>query len=483
MRIQTYQRQQVEPDTAGGVLRRGSGVAEDGAARGLAVLQAATLERAQRAQAAQRNTDVAIRTLALRQQYGQWWVQRSASPAGYQTLAKEANDTLAQLGEAALKGVDDPLTQAAIAQEVAEFSTLQGIEAEKTQIAHQVAWSRAALEDQLFLRRQEVAGVSPAERNRLMGETMMILQGAQAAGYITPLDAEKKARAFVDGVAEDELNLRVYNEPDAVLRDLYAGKYNAISVDVRQRLTINAEKRSEALNNQAVAQQRRDAEENRKAHREVQDLNFGEYYGYIVRGEQFDLDEPLRRGEIRGDQYRTLYDTQRAIASEGGPGNPTVASQLEMKAYRGELAVGDILDTLESPDGINAKERDKLLQLISQGATATNTRDYKEAVKVIDDALGVLNNPYGGPGRTNIVAGLAQRELYVRATSDPNFDALTAASDIIERYSVKNDKQPIAPRYRTRAEAMGAYRRGEIDEREFDNEIRLFMRNEKVAPP
>jgi hypothetical protein len=452
-------------------------VAEEGAARGLNVLQQATLERAERAQAAQRTTDVALRTLGMRKAYGEWWVQRSANPANFNTLAKDSNEALTKVGEMALKGIDDPLSQAAIAQEVAEFSVTQGLEAQKTQIVQQIAWSRGALEDQLFQRRQEMAGQIPEERNRLMGQTMNMLQGAAAAGYISPLDAEKKARAFVDGTMEDELNLRVYHDPDSVLEDLYAGRYNAMTVESRQRLTINAEKRSEALARQNVAQQTHDEAKNLRDHKATQELNYGEYMGQINKGEYFDLETPRRNGEIDSKQYRTLYDTQRAYLQAGGPGDPTNAKRMELQAYRGNLSVGDVLGALDGPSAISGKERDGLLQILQNGAAATTTRDYKEGAKTIEKALGVIPGDmrHGEEGRTNVIAGLALREFYQRAVADENFDAAGTAVDIIARYETKGE-QP-KPRYPSLLELRDAYRRGDITDREFNNEAELFKLN------
>jgi hypothetical protein len=479
MRIQTYSRQVPEPDSAGGVIRRGAGVQQEGAAQALDVLSKATLELAARSQAAKRTTDIAMRSLSLRQQYSSWWAERSSDPSFERNgvpLAQEAGEVLNKLSEQTLGGVDDPQTQAALSAEIYEYSSTQLLEAQRTQTTHQIAWSKAALENQLWQRRQELASVQLPERPRLMQQSLAMIHGAASAGFITPIEAEKKARAFVDGVAEDDLNYRVYSEPDQVLEDIYGGRYADMSVETRQRIILNAEKRSEAMRNEEISKREREDNNNRKVTREVQDLNFGTYYAEVIQGNITPpaLYEALRENEIRGDQFKTLADAAEAISRKGGPGDPELAATMEQKAYRGQLAVGDILNALDASSGINSDERDKLLSILEKGAAATTTRDYKEGARTIDKALGVIpgNLAMGIRGRSDLVAGLALREYYQRAVSNPNFDAASVATEIINRYDIQDGKTP-PPRYPTREEAREAYRRGDISDREFDNEISL----------
>lgn len=488
MRINQYTRQVVEPDTAGGVLRQGSGEAEFGAAKALQPLQQATIELAQRAQEAARTADVAMRTLAVRRDFGMWYAQRSRDRTQYATLAADSQAMLDKIGKAALEGVTDPLSQAAIQREVYEFSTTALMEAENTGYEQQIDWTRGALQEQTWLRRQEVAGAPEYERPRLVQQMLAIIQAQAASGVISPLDAEKQARAFVDGVAEDELNIRVYNDPDGVLADLYSGKYGAMSVENRQRITINAEKRAEALRNERAADRRRTEAADKAAHRAVQDLNFGTYYNYVKAGQigTAALYDALQSGEIRGEQFRTLADTAEAVSRAGGAGDPEAADSLAQRAYRGTLTVGDVLAAQDGPAGINRDETAALLELLEKGSAATNTRDYKEAVKYVEGTLGLSLNVGGGviKGAMDPVTAMAIRELYTRVVSDGKADPMSTAQDIVERYQKRKVPGSTAPkpRYPTLDEAKAAYRRGDITGREFDTEAAVHGMQRTPTP-
>lgn len=480
MRISRYQRQTVEPDSAGGVLMQGAGTSELGAAKGLSTLQQATMELAERSAEAKRTTDVMLRSLSLRQSYGNWWAQRSTDPSGYATLAAESDKALQTLARDAIKGVDDPLAQAALQREILQFQVQAGIEARTTQIKQQVEWSRGALDEQLHLRRQEIARTPPVERERLMGQSLDMIYAAAGAGYISPLEAEKKARGFTDGVAEDELALRVYHDPEQVLEDMYTGAYDAMSVDARQRVIINAERRAEALRDERIAGLHRDESASRQRAKDVQELNFGTYYDFVVRGQMTEtaLREALDKREIDGTQYKQLLDANRAIREDGGPGNPSLADTLRIKAQLGTLSWAELRQAMIVPNGINKPESDELVGLLTTGGAVTNSRTYKEAAKFLTGSLSVAAKagPYGLTGETSVIASMALAEFYQRVqTAGDDSGAMQIAREIVGRYQQEAPESLPKPRYQSMDDAKRAHRRGDLSFEEFNAEAYLHQ--------
>lgn len=492
MRIQTYDRQTAEPSSAGGVLQSGAGTAELASGKGLALLGQATEELAQRSQDAQRTTDVMLRTTGFRQAYGEWWAQRSVNNAGYQTLPTESDKVLNELGEQALKGIDDPLTQAGIQSEIIQYSAKASVDARTTAVAQQVDWAKGALEDQLFLRRQEVAAASdPVEKGRLMGQMQDMLHASAASGFISPLDAEKKLRSFVDGVFEDELQVQVYEQPDRVLHDIYSGDFERargmpLGEETKQRLILNAEKRSEALRAQRRADERRQDVINAKRLTEAQEYNYGALNASVVNGAATvtDVMAAMQSGAVGGTHGAQLYDKAIIVAQKGGPGNPFVADDLRMKAYQGTLSTGELLQSSAMPQGLNKDETNELLSLLDKGSAMTSTRDYKEAVNYVESTLKInpLAGMKGGGGQTDAIAGLAHRELYERSTSDPNANPMAIAQDIVERFNQFPVFTPPQARFPSLDAAKAALRAGTITSREFNTEAAVWALKGKASP-
>lgn len=483
MRIQQYDRAVAEPSSSGALIQSGAGTAELASSQGLAVLSQATEELAQRAQDAQRTTDVMVRTMGFRQQYGVWWARRSAVNTGFQTLATESDAKLAEFGQRALKGIEDPLTAAAIQSEVYKFSAQATVESRTTAVKQQIDWSRAALEDQVFMRRQEIGQTQdPLEKGRLVQQTADLISKSAQAGFISPLDGEKKLRAFVDGVAEDELQLQIYQNPDGVLRDIYSGAFEKqhgapLSEDVKQRLILNAEKRSEALRAQRRADQRRADQLNDKRETEVKKYNSALAYEGAVTGNltTADIHDMLVRGQIDNEGFTRAHDKAVLTSRMGGPGNPDTTNQLRRKAYRGELSFGELIAATDEAHGINKDESQELELLLEKGSVATRTRDYKAATDYLTGTLHL--NPISGSGtagQTDAIAALAERELYERVVSDPNADPMKVSQEIVERFNKFPIYKPPAPRFPSLQAAQDALIKGAITGREFDAEAAIW---------
>lgn len=475
MRIQRYQRQVSEPNSAGGVLVSGAGTSELGGAEALDLLSRKSAELAELSMEARRSTDVMQRTLAYRTAYTSWYTQRSQDAAGYETLATDSAQALQQLGEQALKGVDDPLTQAAIQKEVLTFQSTQLIEAQRAQITQQSLWAKGELDRQLFVRRQEIAQAPGHERPRLMQQAHTIIAAATGV-YITPVEGEKKLRAFVDGVYEDQLMVDVYRDPNRVLADVYGGKYADMSEATRQRIILTAEKRAEALREEEIAEMRRDETRQTRIRKEVQDFNFAEYYERVGQLPLSAFREALDQGEIRGEHYRQLYDKYQVVQAEGGIGNDELFNDMRRKAYRGELTVGEVLQNLSSEGGLNNQQGEDLQALLNAGHAVTRTADYKAAVDFLSRTLSrpLLEGLGGSTPQTNSMAALAERELYQRVLSaGDERQAMTIADDIVRRFKEANNMQAPKPRYQTLDAAKRAYRAGHLTDAEFNTEAEI----------
>lgn len=487
MRIQSYERTTVEPSSAGTVQMSGAGTAEQGAAIGLNTLARAAEELTVRAQEAQRVTDVMLRTTAFRQSYNQWFAKRSADPSGWRTLGEESTQSMKLLSEEALKDVQDPYARAAIQKDILEFSATASVEAQKTQFSQQADWSRGALQGYLYKTRTDVAQApNPVERKRLITSATQAIQGAAAAGFVSPLESEKMVKSFIDGTYEDQLQGMVYNDPDGVLRAISEGKFDGLSEDIKQRIIVNAEKRAESLRDQeAVEARRRDRIEERLLKRN-QDTNFGMMYAGATAGQmnRAEAYAALQSGNIRAEHYKQLWDVIEANEQKGGIGNPVVADSMRMDAYTGRLTVGQILASAQDPAGINKPEINELLDLVNKGSAFTTTRDYKEAVSYLEGQLKTLglamSGTTGGGGQVDALGAIAVRELYVRVQSQGgNADPLVVAQDIATRYA----KMPLiikpTPRFPSLQAAEDALRAGEIGQREFDSEVELFRRSKQ----
>jgi hypothetical protein len=470
MKIQLYDRAVAEPGTAGGVPRQGAGTAELGQATAFNTLGRAMGELAARAQEAQRTADVALRGMAFKQEYGNWWVQRSADPSGYATLASDSDAMLTKLGEKYLKGVDDPLSEAALTKDIYGFAGTQAIESRKLQIAQQIDWSRSSLDKFMFDGRKMVASSNnPQEAMQTRDSVINYIRASAAAGVISPLDAEKKLHSFIDGIAEDQLNYRVFNEPDAVLRELYSGNsedgspspYAGMGEDTRQRLIINAEKRSEAMRQDALADARRnDAIEDRQR-REIQDQNFGVAYGAVQRLEfsQNDIRDLLYERAIRGEQYRQLSDALAVYEEKGGMGNTEAKSRLLDRAYQGRITAGEVLNSMRGPGGLNNEQGKEILDVLNRGAAVTTTADYRSAADWLDGQFGVLG--YGESSLSPKMVALAKearRELYEGMVAHPERKPITLARDIFKLLS--DGKSPMNPpsRFPDKASVMREFR-------------------------
>lgn len=493
MRIQPYERTITEPTSAGTVPMQGAGTAELGAAQGLSTLARATEELTVRAQEAQRVTDVMLRTTSFRQQYNQWFQQRSADASKWQTLDQDSTASLKLLSEQAVKDVQDPLARAAIQKDIIEFSATASIEAQKTKFSQQTDWSKGALQGYLYSARTDAARASnPVERKRLIEGATQMIRGASSAGFISPLDAEKQVKAFIDGTFEDQLQGMVYNDPDGVLRAIAAGQFDGLSEDVKQRTIVNAEKRAEAMRSAEQADaRRRDRIEERQLQRN-QDANFGVMYDAAKNGQLYTATakQALESGNIRAEHFKQLWDTIEATQRAGGPGDPQVADQLRQDAYLGRLSMSHVLAaTSDGPQGLNKNEVNELTDLVSKGSVFTQSANYKAAVSYLEGSLktvGIaMSGVTGGGGQTDALAALAARELYVRVLSQGDkADPLTVAQEIAERFT---QKMPLVikprPRYNSLQEASDAFRAGAISKLEFDSEVELFRRSKQGTQP
>ena len=456
MKIQLYDRAVSEPGTAGGVLRQGAGTADLGQAKAFGALGAATAELAARAQEAQRTADVALRSMAFKQEYGNWWVERSADPSAWKTLASDSDTMLTKLSEKYLKGVDDPLSEAALTKDVYSFAGTQTMEARKQQITQQIDWTRASLDDYTFKGRKMVSSASnPQDAMQVRDSVINYIRASAATGVISPLDAEKKLHSFIDGIAEDQLNYRVLNEPDAVLKELYSGMgedgaaspYAGMGEETRQRLIINAEKRSEAMRQDALADARRnDAIEDRQR-REIQDQNFGVAYGGVQRLElsQNDIRDLLYERAIRGEQYRQLSDALAVYEEKGGMGNTEAKSRLLDRAYQGRISAGEVLNSMRGPGGLNNEQGKEVLDVLNRGAAVTTTADYKSAADWLDGQFGILG--YGESSlnaSTVALAKEARREMYETMVAHPERKPMNVAREI-SKLLLDGNKAMIAP--------------------------------------
>ena len=487
MRIQRYDRKVTQPSSAGGELRstQAAGLVASTQAQGFGKIGAAAAELARRSQEAQRVMDVSNRTLALRKAYGDWWAERSADPTRWQTLTQESDDVLAKLTEGALKGVDDQRAQAAIMRDAFEFGTAQGIAARKLQIEQQVEWSRAALFENTQVARSQVAQATDGfEANRITLSALEAIRGSAGAGIISPLEAAKQERDFLDGIAEDKLNLQVYQDPEQVLEDIYAGSYSTLSEDARQRIILNAEKRAEALRAQEAANARRLEATERRQREEAQDYRFGAMYEQAKIGAlgKDEAASALAQHRIRAEQFRTLWDAADALERGGGPGNPQTAEQLRRQAYGGELTMGQLITQAES-GGLNATETAELVGLVNDGSALVNSRDYREAVSYLDGQLGFYGQGEGMSQEVMAAVSAARRELYQRARANPEVDLWGLASEIAKRYS-PFDFQPFGsrtPRFETPDAAVEAFRLRKITQDELNTELLLHERTNKGA--
>ena len=512
MKVSQYQRQLFEPSSAGGVLREGAGVAQLGAARGLSAMQKATAALAERNQEAERVTVVAGATLGLRKAYGDW-MYGDGTPANpgrinqignHSTLAADSDAYMALLGEQVLSGVTDPLSIAALSKEVLEFSGTQGLFARKEQTKQTIDWSRGQLDKHLYEARVELAGVTlPGERIRLSKQSGAIINNAVLTGYISPVEGEKKLRAFVDGSIEDQLNIAIHTQPDNVLELLYglkpgekeasaeqkkvAEKYalpdvSGLTAGARTALILKAERRSKSLQDKEIADERREIAADAASNKALQQNRYGVMYGNALTGNLTapDIMTALELEKITGPHARTLLDTVRAIDQVGGPGNPQVTDELRTRAHLGLLTAGNIYDA-KADFGLNAKESRELLDLLHAGAESIQTSAYKAAAKWLSDQFipaGALSGFGVKAEHTQHAAG-ALRDLYTEVSGDPTIDPVLKALEINNKWNHNAGRGFDSKRleYEYSVDDLEKLRKGAMTEEQF-NEKGWLQRSE-----
>lgn len=484
MKIQQYQRQATQPATAGGIVVSGAGTSKAASAQAIGAASQATMELAERSQAAARTALVSSRSLALRQQYGSYFADRSRDAAQWDSLESDAAHAYGKLTEQAMKGIEDPLAQAAMAQEINTFGAQASIEAQKAKITQQIDWSRGMLEAQMSERRIEIAGTTnQVERQRLQGQAFEIIAGNAAAGVISPLDAEKKIRAFTDGVIEDQFSLMTYQDPDGVLERLYNTADEALasmSSDKRADLILRAEKRSEAMRKQDEAERRRATAADERTVTDLHDLNYGRLYAAVDQGDANfgTLTQALEDNKISGTQFKTLYDRAAVVAEAGGPGNRQAVNNLKMRVWGGTLTPGMILDSKRGVGGINTAEAETLLALTREGSAFTQTEDYKQAADYLQSQLGYTPGSILGGSDSSATAANAKAalyEFYIRMKENQSAVPQNVMMEVLERFQAKGVKpKPVPTRFKTPDAAINALRDGRInsiDELNFEIEL------------
>ncbi|MGE0373105.1 MAG: hypothetical protein AB7Q01_14655 [Gammaproteobacteria bacterium] len=237
MKIQSYQRQIVEPDSAGGVLRRGAGTPEDAAAGSLAIVGQATgelaamhQELAARQRAAERATRIDRAALDYKLAITHWLEQRTQDPSQHRTLVTDARDAAYKARQQAFDRMrDDVEAQNVLALRLDEFDAGKAVEVNRIAGAQSAAVARAALQENL-------AGAAALFARSAEHEQPAILQsvfdtiGAQVhAGSITPEAAQRLHRGFIDEAFGNEISRRIESDPAALLVDLQNGRYAGAS--------------------------------------------------------------------------------------------------------------------------------------------------------------------------------------------------------------------------------------------------------------
>ena len=243
MRIQRYQRTQVQPVGAGGALMPGGGTAAAGAATAFATLGRATgavaeaqAELAERQRASERASQLDRLTLDYKLAFALWADERTRDPSAYKTLESDSVTTQRKLRDQVMQSaLGDQELQSALVLRLDEFDGMRSIELRRAANDQMLSVARGTLEANLNDSAALYARANEVERTQILRGSLDAIGMQVQAGALTAEQGVKAAQAWTDNAYGNDIARRVVVEPDQVLADIREGRYHGASDDVLLR--------------------------------------------------------------------------------------------------------------------------------------------------------------------------------------------------------------------------------------------------------
>ena len=429
--------------------------------------QASNIERAQ----ALSTVDLTVRTRMKELELG---LQQDAD---WQTYDKRWGEGFRKIKEEALGGIKDPVLMKGATLHVGNLESDGSMRAAAT--------SRKMAGDsfEAFRLRSKNTALSalsqtdnPEDEAAIAGIHLGVIRAQEQGGWLAADAAEKERLNFTSDFLTGRAVRDIDHDPDKFARDLIAGKYAILPIEVQTRLEekyvrvkARQDKEEQALG---------DAEEKRRDGEVLSKVLFGEW-------NRDELDRRFRSRLISPQGYETASRVLARAWEEGGVSDPRVRDDLLIKMYVSPFSVspGDIARARAGGQlsGKDAAEATKTLMGLQETRGGIKDPRYNDGISKITKSISkgpmeVLSAP---AARTLVLDMIEFEDRVLGKKEDPK-----AVSDEIALRNEQNQsglmKSPIIP-YSNVNELNAAYRRKEVSPRMFEAYLRIL--NKRTAKP
>lgn len=382
---------------------------------------------------------------------------------------------------------NDPTAYRAWKTEFGMMAFQKGIEVRSQSLKGQIDVQKGETRTQLSLLSELAIAGDQQQQELVRTKANLLIQQAYDNGVLTADEAAKARLDFQDDVASAEVRRDIMIDPEMAAEKLLMGSYRGLSAPQQMQWLQQANGAAEARLRRLNAEQDRLQRQIDREQREIEDVTSKEGDQLLAQGQLTAEWIQNNRNNLSPEDYRYFY---RAISGDGGVTDPTIYSDLRLRASNGEDVRQEARAELQR-GRLKLEDYDRLVSRSEKNAGAASVPNwYKRGEQYIKDSLRVSDlNP--DPAAAQRLAS-AMDEWTEWADNNPNADAKTAQEAykrITGEYALINFKETTLtkrmPRFAvgdrtnldiesTMRRTVQAYQSGEITQDEFEQQARLL---------